>query len=39
MGGIDGALLPVVAEIYGITDLDLLLHQLAAIRDWQRESE
>lgn len=39
MGGIDWAALPVVAELYGITDIDLLIHQLVAIRDSQRESE
>lgn len=39
MGGIDWAALPVVAELFGISDIDLLIHQLVAIRDWQRETE
>lgn len=39
MGGIDWSALPVVAELYGITDIDILIHQLVAIRDAQRESE
>jgi hypothetical protein len=39
MGGIDWAALPVIAELYGITDIDILIHQLVAIRDSQRETE
>ena len=39
MGGIDWTALPIVCELFGIADVDLLIHQLVAIRDAQRESE
>jgi hypothetical protein len=39
MGGIDWAALPIVCELFGVADPDLLIHQLVAIRDSQRESE
>lgn len=38
MGGLDGSLLPVVAEMLGVDDIETLVVQLAAIRDWQREN-
>lgn len=37
MGGIDWTALPAVAELLGIRDLDILIHQLAVIRDSQAE--
>lgn len=37
MGGIDGSLLPLVAEMLGIMDIETLLVQLTAIRDYQNE--
>lgn len=36
MGGLDWAALPVVAEIFGVTEIDVFVHQLVAIRDRQR---
>ena len=33
------AALPIVCELFGVADPDLLIHQLVAIRDSQRESE
>jgi len=33
-GEIDWAGLPVVAELFGITDIELLIKQLALIRDF-----
>jgi hypothetical protein len=39
MGGtIDWAGLPLVAEMLGIEDLEILVAQLAALRDWQRKT-
>lgn len=38
MGGIDWTALPAVAELLGIRDLDILIHQLAVIRDSQAEN-
>lgn len=35
MGGIDWAALPVVCDMLGISDPELLIYQLAAIRDHQ----
>jgi len=35
MGGIDWAALPVVVEMLGVTDPELLITQLVAIRDHQ----
>jgi hypothetical protein len=37
MGGIDGALLPIIAEMLGIDDIETLIVQLVVIRDWQRD--
>ena len=39
MGGLDWAALPVVSEMFGISDIDIFVHQLTAIRDWQKDSE
>lgn len=39
MGGIDWAGLPVVAELLGVEDVELLVEQLTAIRDHQREQD
>lgn len=36
MGGIDWTALPIVSEMLGINDADLLIAQLAAIRESQR---
>jgi hypothetical protein len=33
MGGLDWTALPIVAELLGVEDLDLLVSQLVAIRD------
>lgn len=39
MGGqIDWAGLPLVADLLGIDDLERLITQLAALRDWQRKT-
>lgn len=39
MGGqIDLAGLPLVADLLGIDDLEILITQLAALRDWQRRT-
>mgnify|MGYP000864451444 FL=1 len=37
MGGIDGSLLPFVATMLGVTDIESLFVQLTAIRDYQNE--
>jgi len=40
MGGIDWAGLPIVADMLGITDIERLLVELCAIRDFQnRENQ
>lgn len=39
MGGIDWQALPVIAEIYGIEDIETFIAQLVAIRDWQRAQQ
>ncbi len=36
MGGIDWAALPTVAELLGVQDMDILIYQLIAIRDYQQ---
>ena len=36
MGGIDGALLPVVVEILGVDDVELLVRNLVVIRNRDR---
>jgi len=36
MGGIDGALLPVVIEILGVDDVELLVRNLVVIRNRDR---
>lgn len=33
MGGLDWTALPIVAELLGVEDIDLLVAQLVAIRD------
>ena len=38
MGGIDWAGLPVVVDLLGIVDPDILVHQLVTIRDRQNEA-
>lgn len=38
MGGIDGALLPIVVEMLGITDVECFVTQLVAIRDHQNKA-
>ena len=35
MGGLDWAALPTVADLLGIRDPDILIHQLVVIRDTQ----
>lgn len=37
-GALDWAGLPLVAEMLGIEDLEILVAQLAALRDWQRKT-
>jgi hypothetical protein len=37
MGGLDWTALPMVADLFGITDLESFIAQLAAIRDHLRE--
>ena len=39
MGGLDWAALPVVAELLGVRDPDLLIHTLVAIRNRQAEQD
>jgi len=36
MNGIDWVALPIVAELLGIQDIDALVTQLVAIREWQK---
>ena len=36
MGGLDWSALPVVVELIGVDDVDLLIHQLVALRDHGR---
>lgn len=38
MGGLDWSALPVVAEMIGQHDIETLVAQLVAIRDWQRDN-
>ncbi len=38
MGGLDWQALPIVAEMIGVTDIETLVVQLVAIRDWQRDN-
>ncbi len=37
MGGIDWSALPIVVDLLGIADPDILIHQLVTIRDFQNE--
>ena len=39
MGGMDWSALPVVAELLGIEDVDILIMELTAIRDAQRGND
>lgn len=36
MGGLDWQALPVVAEMFGVDDIESFLARLVAIRDWHR---
>jgi hypothetical protein len=36
MGGIDWAALPIVVEMLGVTDVERLVRQLAAIREFNK---
>lgn len=38
MGGLDWAAIPTVADLIGIHDIEMLITQLVAIRDWQRDN-
>lgn len=38
-GGIDWSALPILAEIHGITDIELLVEQLILIRTHRREMD
>lgn len=38
MGGLDWAAVPTVVDLIGVNDIEMLLVQLAAIRDWQRNN-
>lgn len=37
MGGIDWAALPIVCEMLGVSDVEVLITQLVAIRDHQNK--
>lgn len=37
MGGIEWEAMPVIVDVLGITDVDLLIKHLTTIRDFQRE--
>ncbi len=37
MGGLDWAALPVVADLLGYEDIEILISQLVAIRDHKKE--
>jgi hypothetical protein len=37
-GATDWTALPVIAEMLGVEDIELLVYRLAAIRDWQAEN-
>jgi hypothetical protein len=40
MGGqIDWAGLPMIAELLGLDDMELLINQLSALRDWQHGNQ
>jgi len=40
MGGeINWVALPIIAELYGITDLDAFIAQVAEIRDWHKRNQ
>lgn len=40
MGGkLNWAALPIVAEMLGVIDIEILVTQLSAIRDWYRNQE
>lgn len=39
MGGIDWAALPIIAEMIGFTDIELLIEQLVAIRTYKSQPE
>ena len=39
MGGLDWAALPVVAEVLGVQDIELLLIELIAIREYQNDRQ
>jgi len=34
-GGIDWAALPLLAELYGVDDMEILIEELVAIREFQ----
>lgn len=37
MGGLDWQALPIIAEMFGIDDIETFIVQLTTIRDWQRD--
>lgn len=39
MGGLDWAALPIVVEMLGVRDPEILIAQLVTIRDQEQESE
>ena len=39
LGGLDWAGVDAVADLLGIEDIDMLIHQLAAIRNYQQRAE
>lgn len=39
LGGLDWQGIEAVAELLGIEDVDMLIHQLAALRDYQRKDD
>lgn len=39
MGGLDWAALPVIAEMLGVTDVEQLINQLLAIREFRSRGE
>lgn len=37
MGGLDWAALPIVCDILGVRDVEALIYQLAALRDYRTQ--
>jgi hypothetical protein len=39
LGGLDWAGLETACDVFGVDDVDLMIHRLVAIRDFQAEQE